>query len=204
MYTIFLLSPASCTGKRARALIEGRSAGPLGPRLDRPEGAPLGEVFAFISSLYFRGKLEYGEAFASPPTGVTGVSVITTTRGLLPPVASIDRATLTDFSGGSIDARSPGFRDPLVRSARELAKGLGSGSRVVLLGSVASDKYLDPLWEAFGDRVFFPREFVGRGDMSRGGLMLRAVDADRELDYVRARGAERTGTRPAKLGPRVV
>ena len=204
MYTIFLLSPASCNGKRARALIEGRSAGPLGPRLDRPEGAPLGEVFTFISSLYFRGKLEYAEAFASPPAGVAGVHVITATRGLLSPRARVDRGTLTDFSAGSIDACLPGFRDPLVRSAGELARGLAGGSRVVLLGSVASDKYLDPLWEAFGDRVFFPREFVGRGDMSRGGLMLRAVDADRELAYVRARGAERTGRRPAKLRPRGV
>ena len=45
-------------------------------------------------------------------------------------------------------------------------------------------------------------DFVGRGDMSRGGLMLRAVDAKAELTYVPVKGAVRHGTRPPKLLPR--
>jgi hypothetical protein len=72
----------------------------------------------------------------------------------------------------------------------------------VLLGSVASDKYVQILHEAFGDRLVFPQAFVGRGDMSRGGLLLRAVDAGEELDYVPVMTSVRRGSRPGKLPPR--
>jgi hypothetical protein len=72
----------------------------------------------------------------------------------------------------------------------------------VLLGSIASAKYTGPLLGTFGDRLLFPKEFVGRGDMSRGGLMLRCVDTMTELTYVPVRGAERHGERPPKLAPR--
>ncbi len=46
----------------------------------------------------------------------------------------------------------------------------------------------------------FPSDFVGRGDMSRGGLMLRAARASTELRYVSVRGAVLKGKRPPKLG----
>jgi hypothetical protein len=72
----------------------------------------------------------------------------------------------------------------------------------VLLGSVASDKYVDLLLDVFGPRLLFPATFVGRGDMSRGGLLLRCVDAGKELDYVPVAGAVRHGPRPPKLQPR--
>jgi hypothetical protein len=58
------------------------------------------------------------------------------------------------------------------------------------------------LMSAFGKRLLFPAEFVGRGDMSRGGLMLRCVEQGTELTYVPAQGAMRQGTRPPKLPPR--
>ena len=45
----------------------------LARRLARGHGPPLGEVFAFLSGLYFRGKLAYARAFARPPGGVPGV-----------------------------------------------------------------------------------------------------------------------------------
>jgi hypothetical protein len=53
----------------------------------------------------------------------------------------------------------------------------------------------------FGDRLMFPVHFVGRGDMSRGGLMLRCVMAGFELPYVPLAGAIRHGERPPKLEP---
>ena len=72
----------------------------------------------------------------------------------------------------------------------------------MLLGSVASAKYADLLAPVLGARLLFPSDFVGRGDMSRGGLMLRCVAEGRELPYVRLVGAQRHGPRPARLSPR--
>ena len=51
----------------------------------------------------------------------------------------------------------------------------------------------------FGERLVFPECFVGRGDMSRGGVMLRAAESGKELAYVSVSGATRKGTRPPKL-----
>ena len=61
---VFLLSPASCHGERARLLLRDEACFDLALRL-RGEGAPLGEVFSFLSGLYFRGKLAYARAFAA-------------------------------------------------------------------------------------------------------------------------------------------
>ncbi|HEV8347452.1 MAG TPA: hypothetical protein VGQ16_12805, partial [Vicinamibacterales bacterium] len=72
---------------------------------------------------------------------------------------------------------------------------------VVLLGSIASRKYVDVLLEIFGDRLRFPVEFVGRGDMSRGGLLLRMAAAGMELEYGPVAGAVLHGARPPKLPP---
>ena len=57
-------------------------------------------------------------------------------------------------------------------------------------------------WRAFGDRLRFPVDFVGRGDMSRGGLMLRCAVDRRELPYIAVAGAIVNGKRPPKLAPR--
>ena len=74
-------------------------------------------------------------------------------------------------------------------------------AEVVLLGSIASAKYVDLLTAVLGPRLLFPSDFVGRGDMSRGGLMLRCVQERRELPYVPLVGAQRRGSRPARLPP---
>jgi hypothetical protein len=71
----------------------------------------------------------------------------------------------------------------------------------VLLGSIATGKYYEVLAECFGDRLLFPAEFVGRGDMSRGGLLLRCVTARRELCYVTFSESQRRGPRPPRLRP---
>lgn len=199
MRRIFLLSPASCRGKRAERLITGSTESALAERLTAPGGAPLGEVFAFISSLYFRGKLTYARRFARPPSGTGGVHVITATRGLVSPGAPVTVADLREFAAGSIHPGSRAYRTALDRSARALLDRCGQGCEIVLLGSIASGKYLDGLVEVFRDRLLFPSVFVGRGDMSRGGVLLRAVEADTELDYVVARGSDRRGARPPRL-----
>ena len=192
MLTVFLLSPANCAGTRAQLLLKSQTS-PLTARLANG-GAPLGEVFTFMSSLYFRGKLAYANKFGQ-------AYVITPGRGLLPPDVLIRVEDLQRMAAVPVDEEEPRYLEPLLRDARALARSLGSDGRAVLLGSVASAKYVTPLLEVFGDRLFFPGTFVGRGDMSRGGLMLRCAKAGTPLEYVPVRGAVLHGTRPPKLGP---
>ena len=66
-HQLFLLSPANCGGKRARIVMSEKASFELALRLRSTEGAPIGDVFAFLSGLYFRGKLAYARAFARPP-----------------------------------------------------------------------------------------------------------------------------------------
>lgn len=200
--TIFLLSPASLAGRRAAILLREQAAFPLARAVRSPEGAAIGEVFSFLSGLYFRGKATYARAFARPPRGVAGALVITSRDGLVALDERVDDARLRAFASIPIDARERRYREPLLRAAQELEGRIGAHGRVVLLGSIATDKYVDPLHAVFGDRLLFPPEFVGRGDMSRGGLLLRAADAGIELAYAPVAGAIRHGARPARLPPR--
>ena len=201
-----MLSPAHCGGRRARQLLSPHADFELARRLRSDEGAPLGDVFAFVSGLYFRGKLAYARRFVAPPPidarrGQIGVHIITATSGLRPPERRIGPAELISFAAESIDATNLGFTRPLTRSARTLRASIGFECAVVLLGSIATPKYVDVLLDVFGDRLLFPVGFVGRGDMSRGGLLLRQVDAGVELEYAPVRGAARRGTRPPRLPP---
>jgi hypothetical protein len=202
MTQIFLLSPASCGGRRAALLFGGRGTFPLALRLSAGEAVPIGEAFSFVSGLYFRGKLAYAETFAAAPAGVAPTYIITTNRGLLEPAAPVGVADLRAFGQVDIDVSDARYRDPLLHSTRQLAQRLAHDTRVVLLGSVASSKYIDVLTDVFGERLRFPLEFVGRGDMSRGGLLLRCVDARSELTYVPISGTARRGSRPPRLEPR--
>jgi hypothetical protein len=198
---VFVLSPARCGGKRAQMVLNDKARFDLAVRLRGLEGASIGETFSFLSGLYFRGKLAYSRAFASPPTGAAGALAITSNRGLLPVETRITLDDLRAFGGVDIAADDERYRAPLERDARALAEQLPAGAQVVLLGSVASGKYVDVLLEVFGDRLHFPADFVGRGDMSRGGLMLRCAAEARELQYIPVRGAIRRGARPPKLEP---
>jgi hypothetical protein len=199
---IFLLSPANTSSIRGRLLLNKDSTFELAQQIRR-EGVPLGDVFSFISSLYFRGKLAYGNAFSNPPSGLPGVLIMTTSRGLIEPNTVISFEDLTEMSGVPIDLSDARYREPICRDARALARRLPSGSQVVLLGSIASRKYVDPLVDVFAEDLQFPEKFVGRGDMSRGGLMLRCVDAQVELDYVPVATTVRRGIRPPKLSARI-
>lgn len=181
---VFLLSPAHLGGERARILLRDEACFDLATRVKKPEGAPVGEIFAFLSGLYFRGKLAYAGAFAvAPCAGVAPAYVITSNRGLCTVDARFDKRALQALGTTDIDARNDDYRKPLARDARKLAKKIGD-AEVVLLGSVASTKYIDVLEEIFAERLVFPLDFVGRGDMSRGALMLRAARAAVELPYV--------------------
>jgi hypothetical protein len=202
MNTVFLLSPAYTGGRRAQLLLREAAAFPLALQLRGPGGAPLGDVFSFMSGLYFRGKLAYARAFARPPAGVAGALVIAPGQGLIGPEMAVDPAFLLSLSAVPVDLEDERYRVPLARDALALAEATGEQCQVVLLGSIASGKYVDVLAGVFGERLVFPIEFVGRGDMSRGGLMLRAADAGQELEYVPVVTAVRRGTRPPRLPPR--
>jgi hypothetical protein len=160
---------------------------------------PLGEVFSFISGLYFRGKLAYAERFNNPPPGVPGVHIITAASGLLLPHEPMTLAKLKSISASRVDPENPAYRKPLDRDAFRLRELAGTETQVVLLGSIATEKYAQPLLEVFGERLLFPREFVGRGDMSRGGLLLRCCSSGSPLEYLPVLGGTRRGPRPPKL-----
>ncbi|HLJ23025.1 MAG TPA: hypothetical protein VKT71_02880 [Candidatus Acidoferrales bacterium] len=195
---IFLLSPANAAGIRARQILREEAEFELASRL-RETGAPLGEIFQFISGLYFRGKLAYARAFAEPPENAPGILVISASRGLLSPDEVLTLADLRDLAAVPIHEQDRRYRDPLERDARKLAEQIGDACEVVLLGSIATPKYVEPLLGIFGDALLFPAEFVGRGDMSRGGLMLRSAQAGVPLVYAPVAGSVRHGRRPPKL-----
>ena len=179
-------------------LMSERSSFPLAIQL-RDEGASLGAIFSFMSSLYFRGKLAYATAFADPPSDLPGTLVVTPGRGLRPPDEILTIDELKEIGVVEVDERNPRYREPLERDACRIAESLSAKCEVVLLGSVATSKYVSILGEAFRERLRFPADFVGRGDMSRGGLMLRCVEKGEELTYVDVAGATRRGPRPPKL-----
>jgi hypothetical protein len=193
---IFLLSPARCSGERANLVYRKAASFPLAVRL-REGLATLGETFSFLSGLYFRGKLAYANHFATSPTDVL---VMTTNRGLLPPGTPLTLNELRAMAKVPIDPEEPRYARPMLRAARDLCSNC-SDADIILLGSVASGKYVDLLLDIFGERLKFPSSFVGRGDMSRGGLMLRCVTSGQELDYIPVSGAIRNGKRPPRLEP---
>jgi hypothetical protein len=197
---VFLLSPARAGGERMALVLSPGAHFALAHAVQGP-GAPLGEVFQFASGLYFRGKLAYALAFGRPPPGLSGALVMAPGAGLVPAETPVRADHLRAFAAVPVDAREPRFREPLQRAAAILLAALGPEGDAVLLGSVAAAKYVDPLLEVLGDRLLFPAEFVGRGDMSRGGLLLRAVRAGVELSYLPLAGAVRHGARPPRLPP---
>jgi hypothetical protein len=197
---IFLLSPANVAGIRAGLVMNENGSSEMARRLRR-DGVPLGEIFSFMSGLYFRGKLAYARAFALAPPGLFGAFVITASGGLLSPDTLVTLDKLRELSAGNVDPADPRYRVPLDRDARILSERTDLDCEVVLLGSVATAKYVDPLLEVFGGRLLFPAEFVGRGDMSRGGLMLRCVQSGEQLTYIPVLNATRNGLKPPKLKP---
>jgi hypothetical protein len=182
---VFLLSPASTSGVRAEQLTSPRAGFGTARRYRSPEGVPIEEAFAFMSSLYFRGKITYARHFAAPPDGFPGegILVIAPGFGLVPPDWPLTVERMRKLSRTPVDLKNRAYLTPMTEHARQLAGIIPPLVRVVLLGSIATGKYVDALLPVFGDRLVFPRCFVGAGDMKRGGLLLRAVREDQELEY---------------------
>jgi len=206
MPRVFLLSPANTGGARGRMLLSERAKFALALQLRAGEGVPIAEAFSFLSGLYFRGKITYALHFGQPPRrrgaiAADGAWVITPSDGLVRADTIITFQDLKRYASVDVSAANAAYRRPLEQTARELACRIGPRTEVVLLGSIASAKYVDVLTGIFGARLRFPREFVGRGDMSRGGLLLRCVRERRELEYIPIAGAVRHGPRPPKLEP---
>jgi hypothetical protein len=184
-----VLSPANLSGRRAKVLLNPKAKFDLARRL-RSRGAGLGEVFSFISGLYFRGKLAYASTFGEAVTDQNSrVLIITATRGLLAPSTVIKPEDLDEMATVPIRNSEPRYRLPLERDAMVLTSRLPRDQQIVLLGSVATSKYLEPLSNIFGNRLLIPSEFVGLGDMSRGSLLLRAVREGNQVPYI---GVSRT------------
>jgi hypothetical protein len=196
---IFLLSPASCGGKRAALLFNDRAEFDIARRVRQQPGAPLGDVFSFLSGLYFRGKLAYAREFQNPPPRrAPGIQIITPTDGLYSPGSLVTLKDLERFAGVPIDAEESRYRYPLERDATKIAERIGPRCQVVLLGSVATGKYVDVLSPIFGTRLVFPKEFLGHGDMARGGMLLQRAAAGVELTYIPVSDPSRLGTRTTK------
>ena len=195
---IFLLSPAKAGGPRYSMLVREAADFELARRL-RHGAATIGEIYSFISGLYFRGKMAYSEAFRAAPPGLPASVVMVPGAGLVPPETPVNIEQLRAISEIPVDEANPVFRDPLKEAATLLDRHAEGACSYVLLGSVASVKYTAPLLEVFGERLLFPIDFAGRGDMSRGGLMLRRAREGVELPYVPVRGAPVHGARPPRL-----
>jgi len=199
---IFLLSPASCGGKRAALLFNDRAEFDIARRVRQQPGAPLGDVFSFLSGLYFRGKLAYAREFQNPPPRrAPGIQIITPTDGLYSPGSLVTLKDLERFAGVPIDAEESRYRYPLERDATKIAERIGPKCQVVLLGSVATGKYVDVLSPIFGTRLVFPKEFIGHGDMARGAMLLQRAAAAVELTYIPVSDPSRLGTRTTTKAP---
>jgi hypothetical protein len=176
--TVFLLSPANLAGARAAQLLAPDAGFETAVRYRSAEGVPIAEAFSFVSSLYFRGKIAYARRFAAEEE----ILVIAPGVGLVPPGWRLTAKRLTALRT-PVDLKNPDYCGPLSAHACELRAAMPEAGRVVLLGSVATGKYVDLLRPVFGDRLLFPREFAGMGDMQRGAVLLRAAREGRELEY---------------------
>ncbi len=112
---VFLLSPANCSGRRAKMVLSERAELDLAVRLRNEAGVAIGEVFAFVSGLYFKGKLAYALAFARPPDpgaplAGSGALVITPTAGLRPVETAVTPDALRAFAAVDIAADDPRYR----------------------------------------------------------------------------------------------
>lgn len=188
VHKIFLLSPASVQGLRAQQLTAPDAGFPTARRYRSPEGVPIEEAFTFCSSLYFRGKIAYSRRFAAPPPMPPGAPdigtlVIAPGFGFVLPEWPVTPERMETLRGTPVDLKCRSYTAPMREQAQALREHLPDDTFVVLLGSIATGKYVDLLEPVFGERLLFPTAFVGQGDMRRGALMLRAAREGVELEY---------------------
>ena len=182
---VYLLSPAHAGGKRAAMLFNSNAKFEVARRL-RTTGVPIGEMYSFMSPLYFRGKLAYATKFANAPSGSPASLVITPARGLVRPETIVKLGDVSELKNQRLVAENPRYRDALERDLRTLSEVIGRSAHVVLLGSIATRKYIPLLAEILGDRLVVPRKFIGLGNMSRGALLLQCSRDGCELEYISA------------------
>jgi hypothetical protein len=103
--------------------------------------ATIGEIYTFMSGLYFRGKMAYAEAFRAAPPGIPPGVVIVPGVGLVPPETAVDVGQLRTVADVPVDEGNHVYRSALLRAARLLDEYAGSACSYVLLGSIASGKY---------------------------------------------------------------
>jgi hypothetical protein len=198
---IFLLSPANAGGRRYSILTSSESSFELALKF-RAGSATLGEIYSFISGLYFRGKIAYAAAFGADPGQSSSALVIVPGLGMLPPETVFSPEQLRATAQIVVDEDNPVHHDALLAAAASVDRATGHQCSFVLLGSVASAKYTAALLKVLDHRLLFPAEFVGRGDMSRGSMMLRSAASGQELIYIPVSGAQLRGPRPARLDPK--
>src|SRR4051794_31651516 len=113
---IYLLSPANCSGERARILMRPQASFELAMQLRTPMGATIADVFSFLSGLYFRGKVAYARRFAP------GASyVITSSRGLMPIDTHVTIEDLVAMKKVPIDCDEKRYRRPIERDLKRIA-----------------------------------------------------------------------------------
>ena len=103
MPRVFLLSPAHCGGRRASQVMSPNARFALAEELRSRRGARLGDIFEFVSGLYFRGKRAYAMRFAAPPEPDNaivggGVQIITPNAGLRSPDTYVTRRAIRAFA----------------------------------------------------------------------------------------------------------
>ena len=169
------VTPLACSFSRRRTAAGGvrnrcsrRRRRFLSPRVFASDGVPIGELFAHMSGLYFRGKITYARKFGR-------AFVITPDQGLMPAETTITSQVLIRFADAEIDLGNPGYRTPLEQTARALDEAAGADAQFVLLGSIASDKYVQVLSAIFGQRLVFPADVrrAGRHEPRRGAAARR-------------------------------
>ena len=180
---VFVLSPATTHGAKARVLTASEPRTPAARQLHGPQGMTLGEVFTYLSGLYFRGKLAYARVFAAAPPclGGAGIYVITPTDGLLDPDSALGVSDLERFASAA--EGSAAGRVAFEKAVQSLERAMGPSCDVILLGSVGSGKYSDVLEPVLGDRLLFPRRLYKEGQLQRGAMLLEHAERGEELEY---------------------
>ena len=103
----------------------------------RAGAATLGEVYSFISGLYFRGKVAYSDAFGSAPQDLPPAVVIVQGLGLLPLQTLMTAEKLTAAGAVSIERDHIAYRTALLRDAKAVKSASGASCQFVLLGMTA-------------------------------------------------------------------
>ena len=133
LHVSFSSRPRTATAFARSRRCRRRAQFALAVALRSEDGAPLGDLFSFVSGLYFRGKLTYARRFAQPPDPSNpivggGIHVITPTAGLRSPDTLVTQSAVRAFARVDVDADNVAL-SPAARDQRPCAAG-GDRARV--------------------------------------------------------------------------